>query len=111
MKECSGCPFIKECMKNYNNKTIRRHIYEDCKELAREHRLSPEGKELYKQRKETIERNFGEGKERHGLRYTRYKGLKKNRDYRSLLYACMNIKKLALLLDKRVSKVSSLQLT
>lgn len=110
-KECSGCPFIKECMKNYNNKTIRRHIYEDCKELAREHRLSPEGKELYKQRKETIERNFGEGKERHGLRYTRYKGLKKNRDYRSLLYACMNIKKLALLLDKRVSKVSSLQLT
>lgn len=110
-KECIGCPYIKQCMKNYNNKTITRHLYEDCKELAREDRLSPEGKAIYKLRKETIERKFAEGKERHGLRYTRYTGLKKNRDYRSLLYACMNIKKLALLLNKRANKGSQLQLT
>jgi len=94
-------------MKSYSNKIIRRHLYKDYKELAREHRLSPEGNELYKQRKQMIERKFAEGKERHGLRYTRYKGLKKNRDYLSLLYAYINIKKLALLFDKRISNVSN----
>lgn len=102
-KECGKCPYINECIKKYTKKTIRRHIYEDCVELANEYRLSKEGKEIYKKRKETIERKFADGKERHGLRYTRYKGVKKNRDLRSLLYACMNIKKLALLLDKRVN--------
>ena len=110
-KECGNCPFIKQCMKKYTTKTITRHLYEDCKELAKTDRLSPEGKAIYKLRKETIERKFAEGKERHGLRYTRYKGLKKNRDYRSLLYACMNIKKLALLLSKRANLESHLQLT
>lgn len=108
-KECGDCPFKTKCLKNYTKKTIRRHIYEDCVELAKEYRLSPIGKEIYKQRKETIERKFAEGKERHGLRFTRYKGLKKNRDLRSLLYACMNIKKLALLLDKRANKQNELQ--
>ena len=108
-KECGRCPFIKQCMKKYNTKTITRHLYEDCKDLAKENRLLPEGKAIYKLRKETIERKFAEGKERHGLRYTRYKGLKKNRDYRSLLYACMNIKKLALLLSKRTNIESQLQ--
>jgi transposase len=109
-KECGSCPLIKKCMKTYTNKTVTRHLYEDCKELARADRLSPEGKQIYRQRKETIERKFAEGKERHGLRYTRYKGLKKNRDYRSLLYACMNIKKLALMLSKRANIESNLQL-
>jgi len=50
-------------------------------------RLSPEGKQLNKQIKQTIERKFEEGKERHGLRYTRYKGLKKNRYCLTLFYA------------------------
>jgi transposase len=108
-KECFDCPFKAKCIKNYSRKTVTRHIYEDCVELAREYRLSPEGKAIYKQRKETIERQFALGKERHGLRYTRYKGLQKNRDMRSLLYACMNIKKLALLLDKRANKPNDIQ--
>lgn len=72
--------------------------------LAREYRLSEEGKEIYKLRKETIERVFAEGKEYHGLRYTRYKGLKKNSNIRALLYACLNIKKLALL-EKKWEKI------
>lgn len=108
-KECGDCPFKTACQKQYGKKTIRRHLYEDCVELAREYRLSPLGKEIYKQRKETIERKFAEGKERHGLRFTRYKGLQKNRDFRSLLYACMNLKKLALLLDKRANNQEELQ--
>lgn len=63
----------------YTFKTITRHLYEGCMLIAKNYRLSNEGKELYKLRKETIERVFTEGKEYHGLRYTRFKGLKKIR--------------------------------
>ncbi len=100
-KECSDCPLKKACIKSYPHKVVRRHIYADCLEQARVYRLSSEGKELYKQRKQTIERVFAEGKENHGLRYTRYRGLEKNRCMRYLLYACLNIKKLTLLVSRR----------
>lgn len=108
-KACGNCPFKKDCLQKHDRKVIRRHLYEDCLDLAREYRLSPEGKEIYALRKETIERKFAEGKERHGLRFTRYVGLRKNRNLRFLLYACMNIKKLALLLKKRADKQTNLQ--
>lgn len=98
--ECGTCPLRSKCIKNNAFKSIIRNIYEDCKMLMRDYRLSPQGKEIYKKRKETIERVFAEGKERHGLRVTRFIGKKKNRDFRSLLYACLNIKKLALLLNQ-----------
>ncbi len=101
--QCKDCPFKEKCIKNYAMKTVTRHIYDDCMLLARKYRLSEEGKEIYKLRKETIERVFAEGKEYHGLRYTRYKGLKKNSNIRALLYVCLNIKKLALL-ETRVGK-------
>ena len=47
-------------------------------------------KELYKKRKETIER----AKEYHNLRYTREKGNSKMEDKVGLALACLNIKKL-----------------
>jgi transposase len=105
-KECGDCPYKKQCLKNYNVKTITRHLYSDCVELARDYRLSDEGKEIYPNRKQTIERIFAQGKEYHGLRFTRFRGLEKNRYLRYLLYACLNIKKLALLLNNRANKNS-----
>lgn len=51
-------------------------------------------KELYKKRKETIERLFGTAKEYHNLRYTREKGKSKMEDKVGLTLACLNIKKL-----------------
>ena len=98
--ECDNCPFKEKCLKNYAFKTVTRNIYEDCKMLIRDFRLSPEGKEIYSKRQETIERRFADGKERHGLRFTRFIGKKKNRDYRALLYACLNIKKFATLVNQ-----------
>lgn len=98
--ECGNCPNKKSCLKNYNFKTIRRHLYEDCLEKAKEIRLSEKGKELYSLRKLTIERVFAEGKEKHGLRYTRYKSRQKNFDMRALLYACLNMKKLGNLINE-----------
>lgn len=108
--ECASCPYATRCIKNYGFKTIRRNLYEDCLEKAREYRLSNEGKEIYKLRKETIERVFAEGKEKHCLRFTRYRGLKKNRDMRALLYACLNIKKLTNLMTRLVSNTNNIEL-
>ena len=51
-------------------------------------------KELYKKRKETIERLFETAKEYHNLRYTREKGKSKMEDKVGLTLACLNIKKL-----------------
>lgn len=47
-----------------------------------------------KQRKETIERVFADGKEKHGMRYTQYRGLAKVKMELNLLFGCMNLKKL-----------------
>ena len=53
-------------------------------------------KEIYQKRKETIERVFADGKEKHGMRYTQYRGLAKVTMELTLLFACMNLKKLAM---------------
>ncbi|SHF41958.1 Transposase DDE domain-containing protein, partial [Desulforamulus putei DSM 12395] len=59
-------------------------------------RHTPWGKELYKMRGETIERVFADAKEKHGMRYTNLRGLRKVGHYLTLLFACINLKKLAL---------------
>ncbi len=50
---------------------LTRHVWEASKEQARENRLTPWGKKLYKRRKETIERSFADAKQHHGHRYAR----------------------------------------
>ena len=101
--ECNDCPFKERCIKGYPKKVVRHHLYFDYLKYNRTYRLSEEGKSIYKLRKTSIERVFAEAKENHGLRFTRFRGLKKNRHIRCLLYACLNIKKLALLLNKRAN--------
>ena len=58
-------------------------------------------KDLYAQRKETIERIFGTAKENHGLRYTQMYGKARMEMKVGLTYACMNLKKLAKIKKKR----------
>ena len=50
-------------------------------------------KEIYQQRKQTIERVFADAKEKHGMRYTQYRGIAKIKMELNLLFACMNLKK------------------
>ena len=52
-------------------------------------------------RKETIERIFGTAKEQHGFRYTQYVGKARMEMKAGLTFACMNLKKLAKILEKR----------
>lgn len=51
--------------------------------------------DLYKQRKETIERLFGNAKENHFFRYTQMIGKARMEMKVGLTFACMNLKKLA----------------
>lgn len=99
-KQCSGCPYLKECCPTSKFRTIRRHINEDINEDARERRISIIGKELFKKRKTTIERSFGDAKQNHGYRYAMYRGVEKNQDYTWLICASQNIKNIALKRDK-----------
>ena len=64
-------------------------------ELAEDVRHSDKGREVYKLRKETIERVFADAKVKHGLRYTQFRGLARLKMQVLLTFSCMNLKKLA----------------
>jgi len=51
--------------------------------------------QIYAKRKETIERVFADAKEKHGMRWTNLRGLKKLSMQAMLTFAAMNLKKLA----------------
>ena len=58
-------------------------------------RKTERAKELYAQRKETIERVFADAKEKHAMRYTHHRGLAAVTRWVRLKFAAMNLKKLA----------------
>ena len=76
-------------------KVITRHIWEPYLEQCENIRYTIGMSDLYKLRKETIERLFGTAKENHGFRYTQLKGRAKMEMKVGLTYACLNLKKLA----------------
>lgn len=65
--------------------------------------FSDGNKELYKKRKETIERLFGTAKEFHGFRYTNMIGKARMEMNVGLTFVCLNLKKLARMLWKKGS--------
>lgn len=96
-KECENCPLRERCTKSKNKtKVINRYWWEAYREQAEEIRHTQEWKEIYPKRKETIERVFADCKENNGLRYTRLRGLKKNQQNAWLIFACHNLKKMAI---------------
>ena len=99
-ENCAGCPHIEECCKKQGYRVIRRLICEELNENARERRLSERGKEMYKLRKEKIERSFADSKNNHGYRYAMYRGLEKNQNYTWLICAAQNMKNIALKVEK-----------
>ena len=94
-KICAQCPTRHLCTRSKNCvKTVLRHVWKDYEELADDARYTPEYKELYAKRKETIERVFADAKEKHGMRYTLYRGLAQVSKWVRLKFAAMNLKKL-----------------
>ena len=95
-KICKNCPYISKCTSSKNHtKVVTRHIWEEYIEEANHLRHTSINKEIYAKRKETIERVFADMKEKHGMRWTTLRGLKKVKAQAMLVAACMNLKKLA----------------
>ena len=93
---CKTCPTRSKCTENAKfEKTVTRHLWQDWVELAEDARHTPKYKALYKVRQEKIERVFADAKEKHGMRYTNYRGLTQVTNWVKLKFAAMNLKKLA----------------
>ena len=102
---CEGCPYLKQCTESRDHvKVVTRHIWEPYMEKCEDIRHTIGMKEVYAQRKETVERLFGTAKENHGLRYTQMIGKARMEMKVGLTFACMNLKKLARILENRASK-------
>lgn len=76
------------------------NVWENYMEQCEDVRHTLGMKKLYEQRKETIERIFGTAKENHGFRYTQMYGKARMEMKVGLTFACMNLKKLAMMLQK-----------
>jgi len=104
-KLCQDCPWLQSCTRSANRrKVVTRHVWEDSKEKMRENRLSRSGKQLYRKRKETIERSFADAKELHGFRYFRLRGLANVTEQALLTAAVQNMKKVANHLDRQAKQ-------
>lgn len=101
-KVCENCPYLSQCTKSkLHQKTVVRHVWEDYLEQCEDIRQTIGMKDIYDKRKQTIERIFGTAKEHHGMRYTQMKGKAKMSMKVGLTFACMNMKKLVKIMDKR----------
>ncbi|TWJ58826.1 hypothetical protein CHCC5021_1319 [Bacillus paralicheniformis] len=74
---------------------IHRHLWQDHLDEADHLRHTDENRRIYAKRKETIERVFADLKHKHGLRWTTLRGKKKLSMQAMLVFAAMNLKKLA----------------
>ena len=99
---CRNCALLASCTSSRNTtRVITRHVWADARERTDAHRLTPWGKRIYKQRKETVERSFADAKQLHGHRYARFRGLLAVAWQCLLAAAAQNIKKIALALAPR----------
>ncbi len=96
-KVCKNCSMRSQCTESKScQKVVLRHVWEPYMELAEDYRHTPEYRDIYKLRSETIERVFADAKEKHAMRYTQLRGLQKVKMQVTLTFACMNLKKLAM---------------
>ena len=101
-EHCAECQYLSKCTESKDHvKMITRHVWEEYMEVAEDIRHTIGNRQIYQLRKETIERIFGTAKEQHGFRYTQYVGKARMEMKAGLTFACMNLKKLAKILEKR----------
>jgi len=93
---CKVCPHLQQCTQSKNHiKLVVRHVWEEYIEQAEDIRHTTGSKQLYSLRSQTIERVFADAKELHGMRYAKHRGLDRVKMELNLLFAYMNLKKLA----------------
>ena len=94
--QCRNCPCKAKCGANEKGqKVYTAHIWQEYLDLVEQIRKTERAKEIYAQRKETVERVFADAKEKHAMRYTHHRGLAAVTRWVRLKLAAMNLKKLA----------------
>lgn len=98
---CKNCIYKDKCLTSDKAcfRTIRRHVWEEYKDEAFNFVKTDKGKSIYKRRKEKIERSFADSKNLHGLRYARFRGIKKVSEQCLLTATVQNMKKIARVLS------------
>ena len=100
--QCRDCDLLSSCTTARNpQRVITRHVWQDARDRSDALRLTPQGKAIYKRRKETVERSFADAKQLHGQRYARFRGQIGVACQCLLAAAAQNIKKIALALTRR----------
>lgn len=98
---CVNCPSRSRCTASKDCcKLVEKHIWAEYLELAEDVRHSELGKWIYALRSRTIERVFADAKEKHGMRYTQHRGLPAVTNWVMLKYTAMNLKKLAMRMQR-----------
>lgn len=104
-KICSLCPLLTKCTNNKKHqKSIERHVWEECAEQVKINRQSEAGEYIKKRRSETLERSFADAKLLHGYRYARFRGLEKVETQALMTAMAQNIKKMVMIMIKRSGK-------
>lgn len=94
--KCRNCPCRSKCGANEKGqKVLTTHIWQEYLDIVEAIRKTERGKNIYAQRKETIERVFADAKEKHTMRYTHHRGLAAVTRWVRLKYAAMNLKRYA----------------
>lgn len=95
--KCRDCPYKAKCGANEKGqKLFTTHIWQEYLDIVEQLRKTELGKQIYAQRKETIERVFADAKEKHAMRYTHHRGLAAVTRWVRLKFAAMNLKKMAI---------------
>lgn len=106
-KICSECSSLNRCTNSKNHvKIVTRHVWEPYMEVCEDIRHTSGMRDIYRKRKETIERIFGTAKENHCFRYTQMYGKARMEMKVGLTYAAMNLKKLAKMLQIREMRMA-----
>ncbi|MED3761870.1 transposase, partial [Peribacillus frigoritolerans] len=93
---CTTCSFLSRCTKSKDcQKVVTRHIWQTHVEEADHLRHHQDVKPIYAKCKDTIERVFADAKEKHGIRWTILRGLKKLSMQAMLTFAAINLTKMA----------------
>jgi len=89
---CRGCPLAAACAKNPQaGRTLSRNLYEAEVERLRQRMATPEGKALYRLRKQVVERAYADLKEHRGLRRFSGRGLRRVRTEVGLRVLAFNL--------------------
>ncbi|WP_053555367.1 IS1182 family transposase [Sphingopyxis sp. 113P3] len=98
---CRDCALLSSCTTAQKpQRVITRHVWQDSRDRVDALRLTPQGKAIYKRRKETVERSFADAKQLHGHRYARFRGRKRVAFQCLIAAAAQNIKKIALAMTR-----------